>query len=112
MKSIYSIALCLLLVSQFTYARSGNGANNCKTDEDCIKGYQKCSGGKCVWLKSEDQDIYNLGLIDAAANCVENVNQPGVKDCQVCFFPIDKPGICKDDGQPIGIRGCVHSIYE
>lgn len=97
-------------------------SEHCASDKDCLYGYQKCVGGKCVWLKTDDQKLFLLGAQSALeqnsnSNCLEEsdlnvlVNIPE-RDCYTCIVKLNGSTICKDDGKPVGNRGCINTIYE
>lgn len=89
-------------------AFSTSSPKACKTDADCVAGYQICKGGKCVWLRYEDEEIFNLGVVEGY-----NLTVPGpVKKCGTCIVKLSGETICKDDGKPVGNRTCTKTIYE
>lgn len=104
MKLILSIVLFSLFQSNYSFANS----NQCTTDADCLAKYQVCRGGKCVWLRTDDEELFMLG-VESAYQDFEAI--PG-KNCAVCIVKLGGETICKDDGKPIGDRGCVRTIYE
>lgn len=106
MKLFLSLVLLSLSQSGLSFADTHG---KCVTDADCLAKYRVCRSGKCLWVKTEDEELFLLGVESAYE---EMATIPEAKVCNLCVITLSGGSYCKDDGQPVGSRKCKSTVYE